>query len=385
MDFWRPAGKIIGLSIFAIVLFSASSGFAGTDDKVCTRCGDKDCEYMLGVNWAGAEFAPGSLPGVEGKNFGWPTAESLDYWKSKDVKLIRLPFLWERLQPELNKDFDPTYCDSLKKSVKMIRDRNMVVILDVHNYAKYKKSLIGSEEVPVEAFADLWRRLAEIFNNDAAVWGYGLMNEPNGKCDWPKAAQAAIDAIRSADKQTRIFVANDYAAWSATRADGNLADWAEKSLKIPDPSVLKDPSNKLRFELHTYFDHDNSGTYKNSYDKEITRKDGPEVRVGPDVGIARNRPFVEWLKKHKVKGFIGEYCAPANPGVDERWLVTLDKTMAYLDESCIPSTFWSAGTCWTPGSKGVIEPHGWSTSMPAEERKQDRPQLKIIQKYMRTK
>jgi len=338
---------------------------------------------MVGVNWAGAEFAPGSLPGVEGKNFGWPTAESLDYWKAKGVRLIRLPFLWERLQPELKKDFDKTYCDSLKNSVKLIRDRDMLVILDVHNYAKYKKNLIGSEELPIEAFADLWRRLAEIFNNDTAVWGYGLMNEP-GKCDWAKAVQAAIDAIRTVDKQTKIFVANDYAGWSATRAKGDLAEFIEKSIRIPDPSVLKDPSNMLRFELHTYFDHDNSGTYKNSYDKEITRKDGPEVRVGPNTGVDRIRPFVEWLKKHKVKGFIGEYSTPANPGVDERWMVTLENTVAFMDENCLPSTFWSAGTCWTPGSNGIIEPQGWKDPADRTARK-DRPQLKILEKYMRKK
>ncbi len=375
----KCAVVLAGISMIVSMLFPVIAD--DSSGKPCPRCGSKDCEYMVGVNWAGAEFASGTLPGVEGKNFGWPTAESLDYWKSKGVRLIRLPFLWERLQPELKKDFDKAYCDSLKNSVKLIRDRNMLVILDVHNYAKYRKNLIGSNEVPVDAFADLWRRLAEIFNGDTAVWGYGLMNEP-GKCDWAQVVQAAIDAIRPIDKKTRIFVANDYAGWSATRAKGDLAEFIEKSIRIPDPSVLKDPSNMLRFELHTYFDHDNSGTYKNTYEKEIARKDGPEVRVGPNTGVDRIKPFVEWLKKHKVKGHLGEYSIPANPGVDERWMETLDKTAAYMEENCLPSTYWAAGTCWTPGKDWVIEPTGWKDPADRTAMK-DRPQLKILQKYMR--
>lgn len=343
-----------------------------------------DSEYMVGINWAGPEFAPQTLPGVEGRNFGWPNGESLDYWKSKGFKLIRLPFSWERLQPELMKDLDPVYSKALERSVKLIGDRGMVVILDLHNYAKYRGKLITSPEVPVAAFADVWQRLATAYNGNKTVWGYGLMNEP-GKCEWATTSQAAITAIRTVDKETRIFVANDYAGWGATRAvarEKDIVAWAEKSMAIPDPKMLKDPSDKIRFELHTYFDHDSSGTYRKPYADEIVRTDGPEVRVGPDTGITRIKPFVEWLKKHKARGFVGEYCAPANPGVDERWLVTLDRTMAYMQENDLPSTFWAAGTQWSPGNPTVIEPQGWSKTLSDAERKQDRPQLKILQKYM---
>jgi endoglucanase len=370
----------------ACVAVLAIPGVSSAAEKVCPKCHERDCEYMVGINWAGPEFAAQEVPGVEGRHFGWPTAESLDYWKRKGVRLIRLPFLWERLQPKLMNDFDPAYGRSLQRAVQMIGQREMVVILDVHNYAMYRKNPIGSPEVPREAFADLWRRLAAAYRDNKAVWGYGLMNEPNRKCVWLPAAQAAIDGIRTVDKQTRIFVADDYPGWAtsgAAKREKDLAVWAEKQMPIPDPKALRDPSDRIRFELHAYFDHDASGTYRKTYAEEIARTDGPGVRVGPEIGITRIRPFVEWLKKHNVKGFIGEYSAPANPNCDERWLVALDKTLAYMEANCLPSAFWAGGTRWTPGNGSVIEPQGWSRSLSEQQRKQDRPQLKVLQKYMR--
>lgn len=352
----------------------------GAQAETCSRCGRADCEYMVGINLAGAEFAGRALPGVEGRHYGWPTAERLDYWQSKGIRLIRLPFLWERLQPKLGGDFDLGYLAGLKRSVMLMGQRDMLVILDVHNYAKYRGQPIGSEAVPIEAFGDLWGRLARTFTGYPAVYGYGLMNEPH-KCDWAKAAQTAIDAIRKVDTETRIYVANDYAGWAASYAKGDLATWAEKSMRIPDPAMLRDPSNLIRWELHMYMDHDASGTYRETYESEIERTDGPGARVGPELGVQRVKPFVAWLKKHNVKGLIGEYSVPAGPDRDPRWMVSLENALTYFEANCLPSTYWAGGESWTRGRDYVIGPNGWKSDMP--QAGEDRPQLKVLQKHMR--
>lgn len=192
---------------------------------------------------------------LENRDYGWPTAESLDYWKSKGVVLIRLPFLWERLQPALNGDFDAGYLAALKRSVGLVRERKMMVLLDLHNYGKYRGQHIGSETVPVEGFADVWRRLALEFKDDPAVCGYGLMNEPSCK-PWVEFVQKAIDAIRAVDAKTAIFVANDYPGWGASAQHikkyggeagkrGDLATWAAERMPIGDPKMLRDPSNNI--------------------------------------------------------------------------------------------------------------------------------------------
>lgn len=343
--------------------------------------------YLMGVNLAGAEFAGGVYPGVEDRNFCWPSEETLDYWHGVGVRLVRLPFKWERLQPELMQDFDPAYCNGLVRSIHRMRDRGMWVIPDVHNYAKYKLGdkggKIGSEQVPYEAFADLWRRLALLLKDEPNIWGYGLMNEPqfagDGGVDWLKCAQSAIDAIRKVDTQTMILVANDYAGWGATyQKEDTLADWAEGSMLIAKPSLLNDPSDNLCFELHTYFDHDNSGLYKHTYEADAARG----TRVTPDVGVKRIKPFVKWLERHNARGFVGEFGCPANPDKDPRWLDALDNTLAYLCENRIPATLWAAGQMWTPGIGYVAERRGWSKDLPDAARQQHRPQTLLLQRYM---
>ena len=346
----------------------------------------------IGVNLAGAEFAGQKVPGVEGREYGWPTPECLDYWHAKGMRLVRLPFLWERLQPELMGSFETNYMAALKRTIDELRARHMQVVLDVHNYAKYRGQKIGSEQVPVAAFADLWGRLATTFKDDPVIWGYGLMNEPACK-PWAPAAQAAVLAIRKADMHTPIVVANDYPGWSASPSSilkyggaagksGDLATWAAERMPIGDPATFIDPGSNIIFEIHVYLDHDNSGTYRKSYAEEIARTDGPGVRVSPEIGVDRIRPFAAWVKRHGVRGYVGEFGVPANPNVDLRWLEALDRTVAFIHTNNIACTYWAAGPRWTPGNPNVIERSGWPTGTSKEERLGDRPQLKVLMKYM---
>ena len=339
-------------------------------------------DYTLGVNLAGAEFASGSLPGKEGTHWHWPKENELDAWSAEGIDLVRLPFLWERIQPVLFGDLDATYSAGLVRTVRAANARGIRVLPDVHNYGKWRGDLIGSESVPVAAFADLWRRLALLLRDEPGVWGYGLMNEPNKACSWVAAAQAAIDAIRSVDTSTQILVANDYAGWAAShiKAGTDLATWAENGLPIARPDVLSDPSDNLRFELHAYLDHDNSGLYKYSYEHEITRTDGPGARVGPEVGVTRVRPFAAWLRRYGARGFLGEFGCPANPEVDGRWLVALDNLAAFLHDEGIPGTLWAAGRHWNHGNSYVADPQGWSKTLDTALRARTRPQTLVLKK-----
>src|SRR5262245_30981706 len=56
-----------------------------------------------GVNLAGADF--GKLLGTHGREYLYPAHKHVDYYRKLGFTLIRLPFKWERLQPELNEAF----------------------------------------------------------------------------------------------------------------------------------------------------------------------------------------------------------------------------------------------------------------------------------------
>ena len=318
---------------------------------------DKSHRRSFGINLACAEFGEGNLPGEYDVHYTYPSVRELDYFKSKGLNLVRLPFKWERIQNELYGELNSTELIRIKNFVRAAEERGIDVILDLHNYGRRyhngKKTIVGTNGLTVDHLADLWKRLAKEMKGFNNIYGHGLMNEPydlDESVSWFEMAQACINAIREVDLERSIIVGgND---WSSAER------WIEKSDTL---RYLKDPSDKLIFEAHVYFDKDASGSYKGSYDDE---------ECTPMKGIDRVRPFAEWLKKNNLQGFIGEYGVPHT---DERWLVTMDNFLVYLKKQGINATYWAAGPWWgkyklslAPGKDG------------------DKPQMRIIEKFLYT-
>ncbi|RRN76577.1 glycoside hydrolase family 5 protein, partial [Pseudoxanthomonas sp. SGD-10] len=260
----------------------------------------------FGTNVSGAEFAPHKAPGLYNREYTYPTVSQLDYFKSKGLTLFRLPFLWERIQKDLNGELDKEELARMTAFVDAARERNLWIILDMHNYGKRyvngNRETIGSSVLSIEHVTDAWKKIAAHFKDKDNIWAYGLMNEPNAmlpSTPWLNIAQGLITEIRKVDMKTPIMVGGD--SWSSA------ARWIQASDNL---KTLKDPANNLIFEAHIYFDKDASGSYKKSYEEE---------EATPNIGIERARPFVEWLKENNFKGFVGEYGVPDN---DPRWLVT---------------------------------------------------------------
>ncbi|WP_295771624.1 glycoside hydrolase family 5 protein [uncultured Mucilaginibacter sp.] len=306
----------------------------------------------FGVNLAGADF--GQIPGTYEKDYDYPTANDVEYLKSKGFRLIRLPFLWERLQPQLNGELDTFQVNKLVKVIDVAAEKGMLVIPDMHNYCRRmingELTLINTKGVTIDMVADAWKKLAVKLKDKKNIWGYGIMNEPHDMPDstaWFNIAQAIITQIRTVDQKHPIVVGGDN--WSSA------AKWQNGSDHLKN---LKDPANNLVFEAHLYFDNDGSGTYKVSYEDE---------KATPQTGVERAQPFVNWLQKNKLKGFIGEYGAPDD---DERWLVTLDNFLKYIQANGVNGTYWAAGHRWGDYKLAVQPING-----------KDRPQMKVLTKY----
>ena len=317
----------------------------------------------FGVNLAGLDFGPTILPGVAGSNYFVPTAAELDYYKSKGLSLIRLPFLWERAQPTLGADLDPTYMGYIDGIVAAASSRNMSIILDMHNYGRYPQggSVIGSAGGPTVAnFQDVWTKLALRYTNEPAVWGFDLMNEPHnlGSVTWYTIAQAGISAIRTADKTHVILVEGDN--WSK----GNT--WAQYNSNLKN---LTDPNNNLVFEAHQYFDSDQSGQYLASRNNNTVAGAGANA----NTGVAYITPFVDWLNANNLKGIVGEYGVPNNSDL-ANWNTLLTNFMDYIQQNCVGGTYWAGGPAWG-NYVTSIEP---TTSGGVVT---DAPQMAILTKY----
>ncbi|WP_462382998.1 cellulase family glycosylhydrolase [Pseudomonas sp. Marseille-QA0892] len=303
---------------------------------------------LLGINLAGAEFTSGILPGKEGTNYFFPTEANFQQWTSKGIRLIRFPILWERLQPVLNGPFDATYAGYIDQTFALADKYNVQLVLDVHNYMRYRNEVIGTGKVSYASYRDLIRKIALRWSSKKSLYAYDIMNEPHdADAQWPIAAQHGIDAIREIDRVKPIMIEGN--AWASA---ANWPWWNKSLLN------LKDPADNLIFQAHLYFDGNDGGSYKKF---DVTT-------VNANYGVERVKPFVQWLKDNNKKGFIGEFGVP---GDDPRWFPIMEGMLAYLKENCIPATYWAAGRSWG-NYRLAIEPKNGA----------DRPQWSVLKKYI---
>jgi endoglucanase len=278
---------------------------------------------LRGVNLPGAASAPQVLPGKHGTNYLYPSREDVRMYADIGMNVIRLSFLWERLQPQLNEPFAGEELSHIDDLVRSARARGMTVVLDLHNYGSYRGRLIGSKEVPVASFADFWTRLAQHYKDEPLV-AFGLMNEPNRQSaqEWAAIAQTAVTAIRKTGARQLILVpgANYSGAQRWLNKDGTLSN-AEAL------AHLQDPAHHFAFELHQYFDADASGTHPTC--------------ITQDVGVKALSSATQWLRSTGNKGFLGEFGVSPDPVC----LAVLDKTLGYMaanGDVWLGWTYWAA-------------------------------------------
>ncbi len=299
---------------------------------------------LKGVNLAGAEFDHGTF---------WPVAEEFIYFKGKGMNVFRIPFRWERLQPSLNQAFDATQMNDLVTAVNLATANGSFAIIDPHNYARYQNQLIGSAAVPDSAFADLWTRLADLFENNPRVI-FGLMNEPNSMAteQWLSSANAAIAAIRSAGAEQLILVPGN--AWTGAHS------WTQSWYGTANSQVMLgvvDPQNHFAFDLHQYFDGDFSGT--SSF-------------CDPAHGSAQLVAVTAWLRQHNHMGFLGEFAGADNN--DCRQAVT--GAIDYMENNAdvwFGWSWWAAGPEWGNYIFTIEPTNGFND---------DRPQMAWLEPYL---
>lgn len=326
-------------------------------------------QYSRGVNLAGAEFGENNLPGTLGRDYTFNSETSYRYFGAKNLNLVREMLRWERLQPVLNGPLDANYLAGIRNSIAWAKAHGDRVILDIHNYGRYKitengvlntyildNNYSGVVKVPGSALADLWARISAEFRDESTIYAYDLMNEPHdmGAANWKAISQAALMAIRTAGDNHLVMVPGDN--WSS----------AERWLLVHGPTGwITDPANHFAYEAHQYFDHDNSGTYALTYDQELAMN--PNLATS---GAVRVKPFLDWLQNNGVRGYLGEY---GIPNTDSRWITVLDGALKALDAAGLDGTYWAAGEWWGDYPLSV---------QPQNNFKTDRPQLSVLQSHL---
>ena len=161
---------------------------------------------LSGVNLAGGEFNSAKKPGVYGKDYIYPDSKVAAPFVQAGMKIVRVPILWERIQPDANKALNPTELKRLDQSIAQLRDFSIIVI-DVHNYGKLRGVRLDRVANGSAALADLWTRLATRYAPKRDI-AFGLMNEPNGipASRWRTMVDQSVRAIRATGARNLILV-----------------------------------------------------------------------------------------------------------------------------------------------------------------------------------
>ncbi|WP_455874349.1 glycoside hydrolase family 5 protein [Rhizobium yanglingense] len=289
-----------------------------------------------GINLSGAEF--GNPGGEIFKDYAYPSEETIGYFKQKGMNIVRLPFLWERLQPELGQALNDAELQRIKDTVALLRKHEMTAILDPHNYAQYKKTQVGTPPATTLAFADFWTRLASEFANQDDVI-FGLMNEPHDIASdkWLSAANAAFRGIRAVGANNLVLVPGT--KWTGAHS------WQSDGPGGPNGTVMlgvKDPRKNFAYEVHQYFDSDSSGTHDECSGNENARN-----------AIIR---MSEWAREHGTRVLLGEFGVSQAPECVAGLKTVLD-TMQENGDVWLGWTYWVAGDWWPASEPLNVQPH----------------------------
>ncbi len=148
------------------------------------------------ISLAGLEFGTllrgfsNANPGKLGQDFFLSGKQSFEKLAAMGFQSVRIPFRWERLQPELNGALSPDGVQALRHQLSLARAAGVSVMIDLHNYGRYSREQDGKVEelklgeqlggaVPLGAaeLSDFWSRMSRAFRGQPNLIGYGFMNE----------------------------------------------------------------------------------------------------------------------------------------------------------------------------------------------------------------
>ncbi|MCJ1432244.1 hypothetical protein MMC27_001600 [Xylographa pallens] len=276
---------------------------------------------FFGVNESGAEFGNQNLPGVYGHDYTWYDLSTIPEFINKGMNIFRLNLQMERLVPNsLYGPLDPYYSGNLTEQVNYITSLGAFAMICPHNYGRYYNTIIN-DTAGFEAF---WATVAKPFQNNALV----MFDTNNEYHDMPQSLvvdlnQAAINGIRGIGANSQYITpeGNSYTGAWTWISSGNGATMG----------ALKDPQNKLIYQMHQYLDSDGSGTSTTCVNSTIFEN--------------RLVAATQWLQQNNKLGIIGEFAG----GDNATCLAALEGGLKYLgdnDNVWTGAMWWAAGPWW---------------------------------------
>ncbi len=345
---WQVGAMSRARAAVAAGLMVLGGGLASEAVASCT-----DARPWRGVNVAGAEFGADRIPGRVFYDYVYPSQATLDYFGAKGAAALRLPVLWERVQPALRGELASAEVDQVRKVVQDAARRGQCVVLDLHNYGRHGGMELGSVGGPGTAdLLDVWKRLAGTLANENNL-ALGLMNEPYAVTvsAWAQTVRQVVQGLRTAG--VRHWIVASGGMWSGVHSWFTVSNGTSNAAEF---ATLKDPLGRTAIEVHQYADIDFSGR-------------GVDC-ISADRMTALMDAVSRWAASNGQKLLLGEFgVAPTTA-----CLQTLAAQVKVASNSAVWKgwTYWAAGEWWgtypfsIQPSNGVDKPQmsvlmkGWS-------------------------
>ena len=112
----RPRCRALSLLLLALMPLAQAQSTSGLK--------------YAGINLSGAEIKSSQKPGVLNIDYHYPAADEYAYFAGKHMNTVRLPILWERLQPKAGGELDPAQLALIRQAVANAKAANMYVIVE---------------------------------------------------------------------------------------------------------------------------------------------------------------------------------------------------------------------------------------------------------------
>ncbi|EUC35808.1 glycoside hydrolase family 5 protein [Bipolaris zeicola 26-R-13] len=294
---------------------------AAAHPKAATQSQSNGKLKWFGINESGPEFGEANIPGLYNKDYIWIDTKQVDQFLAQGMNMFRINFLMERLTPNsLTANLDSNYLGNLTEAINYITSKGAYAMVQPHNYGRFGGQIISD----TAAFKTWWTNVAKQYKDNSLVV-FDINNEFHDMDQNLVFSlnQAGIDGIRAAGATTQ-YITPEGNSWSGAWtwvSSGNAASLVK----------LKDPQNKLVFQMHQYLDSDGSGNNADCVSSTIFQE--------------RLVAATQWLKDNKLQGVIGEFGAGSNA----QCLTALQGGLDYMVKNSdvwLGAIWWSAGPWW---------------------------------------
>jgi aryl-phospho-beta-D-glucosidase BglC (GH1 family) len=352
---------------------------ASDDGWVATPAAGAGQVQWTGVNLEGADFSMkqtgdatgyGEIGGTYGTDYRYPVDAELDDAKANGVKLVRLPYRWERVQNHLNGELQPKNLAEIKRIAANCKALGLKVVFDMHNYwrrdvivdadpatpNKFGQQIGGLNSlVSIAHYVDFYTKFSAALAEYGSAVGYDLMNEPNGLTPDPAVAasgdellakgyKAAADAVL-ANHPDAFMIAMEPSNWGKITSLVSLVRQYRKLQPVRRPMEV--------FEFHQYSDAATATTAAES--------GGGTTAISPDPQwlVTRIRPVVEWARGNGERLWFGEFgIAKGGPLTAHNKIVNAGLNFCNASSDVvIATTAWGGGRRFGPNYIYTCNPY----------------------------